>query len=229
MSTTALPALPVPTRTRWAQVPSVALAIAGRFGWRLWWPVATWLLAAALAWFSLRIQNSIGEAAWATLPSGIMLLGGLVAMAFLWLGGARFALSLGHDRAVVFGVTAKVSLALQAALHLVSVTAAWLEYRMLGEGGLHVFALETENKFGTFDTVWNYSWLFGLYYMAPAMLGILVLCVALARWGALGWLSLPVIVVGWALVTLLIGAPVLFLWLMAALAAAWALFRRVPV
>lgn len=196
MSTTARDVLPLPirTRSRWAQVPSVFVAVAGRFAWRLWWPLVTWLLAAALWWFALRTQSAIGESVWTTQPAGILLLGGLVAIPILWLGGARFALSLGHDRGVVFGVSAAVSLLLQGALFFVNLVANRLELSLLGTGGIHVFPMESPIGPGVFGTnmgLWNAGWYFGAIYLVPLFVLVVAIACAVARFGAWGLLGIP--------------------------------------
>lgn len=196
MSTTALDVLPLPTRTRsrWAQVPSVFVAVTGRFAWRLWWPLVPWLLAAALWWFALRAQSALGESVWTTQPAGILLLGGLVAIPILWLGGARFALSLGHDRGVVFGVTAAVSLLLQGALFFVNLVANRLELSLLGTGGIHVFPLESPFGPGVFGTnmgLWNAGWYLGAIYLTPLFVLVVAIACAIGRFGGWGLLGIP--------------------------------------
>lgn len=239
MSATTVPARPVPVRPRVAQVPSVLAAIAGRLAWRLWWPVLPWLLAAALAWIWLSSRSPFddGLARWSTLPSGVLLLAGVAAVPVLWVWGARYALGLGHDRGVVFAVTTVVSLALQAVLHLLSLTAGLLEFRVLGTSGLHVFPLETSNTFGTHDTLWNASWVFALYYALPVLVLVVAVSTALTRWGAwglLGLLAIPVVLVA-ALGLALLGDHWVFTVLVYAavlggsLTAAWLVFRRTAV
>lgn len=235
MSTGTVPLVPVPVRSGLFQVPGILGAVAGRWGWRLWWPVVPWLVAAAWGWVWLTSQAPFdGAALWSTTASGVMLLGGLVAIPVMWMLGSRFALGLGHDRTTVFGVTTVVSVGLQAVLHLVSLTAALVEHRAVGESGLHVFALESMNKFGTWDTVWNDSWTFGLWYVLPVIMVLVPASAALARWGALGLVGLVLIpiVMGAALVLMLaIGLTLasFIVFDVAAVTLAWFIFRRVPV
>ncbi|MDO5533996.1 MAG: hypothetical protein Q4F65_05030 [Propionibacteriaceae bacterium] len=224
----------VPVRSPGAQVPAVAAAVAGRWGWRLWWPVVAWLVVAAWSWVALTMRTPFDESGqWSTAASGAMLLGSISAIPVLWGWGARYALGLGHDRGVVFGVTAALSLLLPAVLHVVSLAAGILELRVLGEGGIHVFALETSNKMGTWDSLWNGSWTFALIFVLPVIVGAVLVSVAVLRWGALGLLTAPVVPL--ALLAMVVLSDVIPLTMVgpvtvaaAALVAAWFVFRRTP-
>ena len=237
--------LPVPTRSRWSQVPAVLAAVAGPLAWRLLWPLAVWLVAAGVAWVSLAGRNpydgghvdTFGR--WSTLPSGILLLAGFAAIPVLWVWGARYAAGLGHDRAVVFAVTTAASVLLQAALHVVSLAAGLLELRALGTGGIHVFALETSNIMGTHDGLWNGSWVFALWYLTPVILTVLLTSVGFLRLGPLGLLlvlAIPAVLIGAAFVTVLVDTGftwfgvLLYLGVLAgSIAGAWAMFRCVAL
>ena len=240
MSTTVID-LPVPTRSHWSQVPAVLAASVGPWAWRLLWPLVPWLATAAFMWLSIAsrrpYEGDLGT--WSTAASGVLLLAGFAAIPVLWMWGARFAVGLGHDRGVVFAVTTAVSLALQAALHLVSLSAGLLELRALGGGGIHVFAMETSNIMGTHVGLWNGSWVFGLWYLTPVILAILLTSVAFLRWGPLGLLmilAVPAVLAGAALLTTVIDTG--FTWfavlvyvalVVGSIAGAWVLFRRIAL
>lgn len=235
--TTLAPTVDHPTRSPLGQVPGIVAALAGRFAWRLWWPLVAWLAAAGIA--RAQAMGTVlapGEGGpIATWPSGVLLIAGLVAIPILWAWGARYALTLGQHRGVVFGVTIAVSLLLQAALHVVSVSTALIEYRLAGPDGVRVFALDTGNTFGTQDTLWNASWLFGFYYVLPVMVLLVTASTAIARWGGLGALTLIAIPVVLAVVAGLVAlggawpvtAALFVALLVGAVVAAWWIFRGV--
>lgn len=236
MTTSTVPAVPVPVRSGLSQVPGVLAAVAGRWAWRLWWPLVPWLVAAAWAWMSLSSRPVYdGEGGtWSTAASGVLLLAGLVAIPVLWMLGARFALGLGHDRATVFAATAVVAVVLQAALHLVSSSVALLEHRAVGEAGLHVFAIESMDKFGTWDSVWNSSWYLGFWFVLPVIMVLIPASTALLRWGAIGVLGLVLIPVALGAVLVLMfwaGLSVysFIVFDIAALVLAWFIFKRVAI
>lgn len=240
MTTALVPSIDHPTRHPFTQVSAVLGALAGRLGWRLWWPVVPWLAAAGIARTqALSAVLAPGETGpIMTGPAGVLLVGGVVAIPLLWVWGARYALSLGHHRGVVFGVTAATSLLLQGVLHAASLSAALVELRVVGADGARVFALETGNTFGTEDTLWNGSWLFGLYYVLPVFALMVTASAAIVRWGARGALTLlaiPVVLVGvLALMSLGGGAWPVTATLYAALlvgsiGAAWWIFRDARV
>lgn len=233
--------LPVPTRSRWSQVPAVLAAVVGPLAWRLVWPLVPWLATAAITWSSIA-SRSAGDrdgGTWSTTASGVLLVAGLAAIPVLWFWGARYAVGLGHDRGVVFIVTAALSLVLQVGLHVVSLAAGLLELRALGTGGIHVFAMETSNIMGTHVGLWNSSWVFGLWYLTPVILTVLLTSVGFLRWGPLGLvlvLAIPAVLVGAAIVTVLVDSG--FTWfgvllylgmLVGSIAGAWAMFRRIAL
>lgn len=240
MTTTA--PLPVPTSAPITQVPGIVAAVSGPFAWRLWWPVVAYLLAGSLAWISTTLTAVADGGTWVTWPSGIMVIATLIGVGMLWSQGAPFALSLGHHRGVTFVVTLVLGVAQAAVLHLVSLTVNLAEIAVLGQGGIHVFALETPpGKFGSHDGLLNGTWDLWFWYGLPLLLLMVMVVCAQLRWRLVGLFGGVTLAVALPLVALF-GAsriPVgmssagalITLALVVALPVglAWYAFRRVPV
>lgn len=161
-------------------IAAVLLAIAGRIGWRMWWPLAAWLLVAggARLWLATGPRTAEGDPiSYVMLPGTVSLLAIPVMVGIMWFWGARFALALGHARSRVFVLTALSGFVLAAALHLISSAATVLEYRLVGEDGPRVFLTETSGFLGTNTSIINGATVMMAIYGLP-LLGILIVTCA---------------------------------------------------
>ena len=240
MTTSTAPAVS-PAAPSFTTLGAALAAVAGRFGWRLWWPLAAWIVAAIVARLSQGVNPADGVLV-DTSAAGVLVLAGLVALPTLWWGGARYALLLGHDRRVTFGAATALSLGIPFVLHPFSLLAGIVERRIVGPTGVRVLAVETSDKFGTDAFFGSGTWVLLALYLVPVIAGVVLLVVALMRWNARGLLSVPLMLVALSLIAALLGVvggsgPVGdaisgVLWVLcwaAPLVAAWLAFRKAAI
>lgn len=169
----------------------ILAALAGRWGWRLWWPLVPYLATAAVTWLMLSSARRDSPYAWSESASGALLLGSVAAVAVLWLWGVRFALALGYGRTPVFVSALALSFVLPTALHAVSNLCNLAELAIVGPHGIRVFTLEGvgDSKFGSNQTFFNGLWVLLALFLVPVLSLLVLTCVAALRRGVLGALA----------------------------------------
>lgn len=105
--------------------------LGGRGGWRLWWPVALWMLIAA----SISTVWPQGYTA-APIP---LLLGGPAAVILIWVMGARRAIQRGHDMNLVRMAAAAASVLVSAGSIVVGAVARIIEAAVRGNDNARIF------------------------------------------------------------------------------------------
>ena len=240
MTTSTAPAVS-PAAPSFTTLGAALAAVAGRFGWRLWWPLAAWIVAAIVARLSQWVNPADGVLV-DTSAAGVLVLAGLVALPTLWWGGARYALLLGHDRRVTFGAATTLSLGIPFVQHAICLLAGIAERGIVGPTGARVLAVETSDKFGTGAFFGSGTWVLLAVYLLPVIAGVVLLVVALMRWNARGLLAVPLMLLALTFIVAVLGVvggsgPVGdaisgALWVLcwaSPLVAAWLAFRKAAI
>lgn len=183
----------------------VLTAISGRWLWRLWWPLAAWLLALLVARLdlALTLRHDGGPAASSSIAMWTLAVTIPVFLWVLWLRGALFALNVGYRRLPTYAVTATASLSLPWVINAVAATASDLGRAAIPPGSPDVFGPITEGS-----DVWT-SGLVTLLGLSAGWLPILAGYLGRGTRGAFAGLLGTLILTG----ALVVIAPVTRLWL----------------
>lgn len=99
--------------------------------WRFWWPLVFWLLD-ALTLLLFR-PDTVGE------PPSVLLLTSLIAVALIWILGARKAILHGHNKMLVRMQTAMASLGVSAGAAILTMIARVVEANVVGSENARIF------------------------------------------------------------------------------------------
>ena len=174
-------------------------AVSGRAGWRLWWPLVAWLVAAAV----VRIGAAGADRSpLDTSAAGVLVLCGVIGVPLLWWGGARYALTLGHTRGTVFVAATLLTMAAPYGQHAVNLVGESIERSLVGPQGPLVLAVGTSSSPAGQGAAATASWALLSIYLLPLLACVMATVVALLRWNRRGWMVVLLIVVVLAVIVM---------------------------